>query len=380
MSFCRCFLALVCLVCVGCGERPQTGEGDTGGVTVAEAMGGDAGGFARVTEPRPFVFPLDHGPHPDYKTEWWYLTGNVQSETGRRFGYQLTIFRIGLIPPGSAVPRSSRWAAHEIYMGHFAITDVQAGTFTARERLARAALGLAGARAQPLMVWVENWQLAGAGELFPLRISAQDGENALDLILDTRKPVVLQGDKGFSAKSATPGNASYYYSYTRLATEGSLRVAGEHYTVRGQSWMDREWSTSALEQNQAGWDWFSLQLDDDTELMYYRLRRKQGGLDPASAGAWIDHDGNTVHLGPNEVHAEVVRHWRSVLTQVRYPIEWRLSVPAQGLELAIEPLVDNQELRLTVRYWEGAVRVSGSRNGRTVSGYGYLELAGYSDE
>lgn len=353
---------------------------DDGAVSVAEAMGGDSGGFSRVMAPRSFVFPRDHGPHPDYKTEWWYLTGNLQGETGRHFGYQLTIFRIGLVPPQSVEPRASHWAASEIYMGHFAITDVQANAFTAGERLARSALELAGARAQPLSVWVENWRLDGEGEIFPLRIQAHARDHAIDLILASRKPMVLQGDQGFSAKSATPGNASYYYSYTRLATEGTVRVAGEDYAVRGESWMDREWSTSALEEKQAGWDWFSLQLDDGTELMYYRLRLKQGGIDSASAGVWVDHEGNVARLGADDVQATPVREWRSAATQVRYPIAWRLNVPSQALQLAVEPLVDHQELRLTVRYWEGAVRVSGTRRGRPVSGYGYLELAGYTHE
>lgn len=380
MPFRHWLLCLLGALCAGCQDRPQTGTMDDGAVSVAEAMGGDSGGFSRVMAPRSFVFPRDHGPHPDYKTEWWYLTGNLQGETGRHFGYQLTIFRIGLVPPQSVEPRASHWAASEIYMGHFAITDVQANAFTAGERLARSALELAGARAQPLSVWVENWRLDGEGEIFPLRIQAHARDHAIDLILASRKPMVLQGDQGFSAKSATPGNASYYYSYTRLATEGTVRVAGEDYAVRGESWMDREWSTSALEEKQAGWDWFSLQLDDGTELMYYRLRLKQGGIDSASAGVWVDHEGNVARLGADDVQATPVREWRSAATQVRYPIAWRLNVPSQALQLAVEPLVDHQELRLTVRYWEGAVRVSGTRRGRPVSGYGYLELAGYTHE
>lgn len=340
-------------------------------------MGGDAAGFAQAMAARPFVFPDDHGPHPDYKTEWWYITGNLQGAQGRRFGYQLTIFRVGLVPPASAPTRESQWAASEIYMGHFALSDVEAQTFTARERLARGALGLAGAQARPFNVWVEGWQLSASEQLFPLRVRAQDEAIAIDLTLEASKPMVLQGEQGFSAKSATPGNASYYYSYTRLATRGMLRVNGEEHGVSGESWMDREWSTSALEARQAGWDWFSLQLDDGTELMYYQLRLKDGGIDPASAGVWIDGAGGTQRLTAPDVSATVTRRWRSDVSTVRYPVAWRLVVPSRELDLEVEPLLDNQELRLTVRYWEGAVRVTGTRAGRPIAGHGYLELAGY---
>lgn len=368
-----------CLAYAACDRLPSQSAPRASEVNVAKALGGDSLGFAQVTGPRPFDFPRDHGPHPDYKTEWWYFTGNVQTEAGQRFGYQFTIFRIGLVPPGSVAPRASRWAADEIYMGHFAVTDVGKKSFIAGERLARAALDLAGARAHPLTVWVENWRVQSVNDLFPLHISAEYKDVAIDLTLDSRKPVVLQGEQGYSAKSSTPGNASHYYSYTRLATAGTLRVGGVSYAVRGESWMDREWSTSALENNQEGWDWFSLQLDDGTELMYYRLRFKDGGVDPASAGTWIDAQGNSERLTAADVHATAVRHWRSPATHTRYPIAWKLSVPSHALELAVEPLIDDQELRLTVRYWEGAVRVVGRRSGRSLSGYGYLELAGYAD-
>lgn len=379
MLACRWLLVFSCLAAVGCELRPPETITAPAPIAVSEAMGGDAAGFARVTAPRPFVFPRDHGPHPEYKTEWWYFTGNLRNDAGRRFGYQLTIFRIGLVPPGVIAQRASHWATGEIYMGHFAITDVKAKSFRAGERLARSALGLAGAQVQPVAVWIENWRVTGEDDLFPLRISAQDGDSAIDFTLETRKPVVLQGDRGMSVKSATPGNASHYYSYTRLTTQGTLRIDGESHRVEGESWMDREWSTSALEQNQAGWDWFSLQLDDGTELMYYRLRLKDGRIDPVSAGVWIDAAGTPVRLDASAVHASIVREWRSAETQVVYPVAWRLEVPSQALTLAIEPLLDNQELRLTVRYWEGAIRVTGTRQGRALSGYGYLELAGYGN-
>lgn len=380
MPFACWLICVFAALCMGCQDRLQTAASDDGAVSVTDAMGGESSGFSQVMAPRPFEFPRDHGPHSDYKTEWWYLTGNLRSDTGRHFGYQLTIFRIGLVPPHAAGARTSNWAAREIYMGHFAITDVQGNSFSAGERLARSALGLAGARAQPLAVWVENWRLDGGGDIFPLHVRAQDADRAIDLTLVSRKPMVLQGDHGYSPKSATPGNASYYYSYTRLAAEGSVRVAGKNYSVRGASWMDREWSTSALEKHQAGWDWFSLQFDDGTELMYYRLRLKHGGIDSASAGVWVDRDGIATRLDADDVHAVPVREWHSTATHVRYPVSWRIDVPSQELALTVDPLLDHQELQLTVRYWEGAVRTAGTRRGRPVSGFGYLELAGYASE
>lgn len=373
-----CILLAACLTNPACDRHPSQYASERSEVNVAEALGGDTSGFTQVTGPRPFEFPADHGPHSDYKTEWWYFTGNLQTDVGRRFGYQFTLFRIGIVPPGVVAPRQSRWAAREIYMGHFAITDVGAKSFVAGERLARAAVDLAGATTPPLTVWVENWRLQSSGDPFPLHISAGHQGVAIDLTLASRKPLVLQGEQGYSPKSGTPGNASHYYSYTRLATAGTLRTGQEIHAVQGESWMDREWSTSALEKNQAGWDWFSLQFDDGTELMYYRLRLNDGEVDAASAGSWIDAQGNAERLYAADVTATAVRTWLSPATRTRYPVAWRLDVPSHALNLLVEPLVDDQELRLTVRYWEGAVRVSGQRGGRPLSGFGYLELAGYS--
>jgi predicted secreted hydrolase len=345
-------------------------------ISVRGVLAGDPGEFARASGPWAFQFPRDHGPHPEYRSEWWYFTGNLADPAGRRFGFQLTLFRFGLVarPP----ERASAWGASQVFMGHFALTDVGAGRFHAHERLARQALGLAGAQLAPLRVWVEDWAIeALPGEQgFRVR-AAQDGV-ALALELRPAKGVVLHGDAGLSQKSAEPGNASYYYSYTRLAAQGTVTLAdGVARAVQGLAWMDREWSTSALGPGQAGWDWFALQLDDGQDVMFYQLRRADGTPDPHSQGTLVAADGSARSLRVDEVHLEVLGTWASARDGARYPARWRLRVPGVDLALEVEPLLADQELALSVRYWEGAVRVRGTQRGRPLAGYGYVELTGY---
>ena len=327
-------------------------------------------GFARALAPREFKFPQDYGAHPDYATEWWYLTGNLQDASGRRFGYQFTLFRVGLRPGAAA--KDSAWRANQIYMGDLAITDIAAAKHYSAERFARAAAGLAGAKAAPFDVWLGPWSLRGGAQLFPLTVSAQNQDIAVSLQIQSGdKPMVLQGERGLSRKSATPGNASYYYSFTRLPTRGELRIGASVYTVQGDSWMDREWSSSALAKDQAGWDWFALQLDDGRDLMYYRLRDKLGGVDAFSRGTLVDKDGSVHTLLPDQVKLTPLRYWQSA-DGARYPVGWRLQVAEYGLDLEVQAAVDDQLMDHSVRYWEGAVEVSGSQRGR-----GYLELSGY---
>jgi predicted secreted hydrolase len=343
---------------------------------LAQVLGGeDSAGFARATRLREFRFPADHGPHPDYRSEWWYLTGNLADAAGRRFGYQWTLFRFALRP--RAPHRRSAWATRDIYLGHLAVTDVARGAFHAFERISRGALGLAGAQARPFRAWIDGWSLSAQQTpgVWQVQGTAAQGTR-LALRLKPVKPVVLQGDHGLSRKSATPGNASYYYSLPRLATSGTLTLDGVAYAVTGTSWLDREWSTSALEADQSGWDWFGLQLDDDTELMYYRLRRDGSGIDPYSSGVFVDPRGEAHALGPDDVGVEVRQTWQSP-HGARYPIRWHLSIPGMALEIDAAALVPDQELDLALRYWEGAVRLSGTRAGRPVGGYGYVELTGY---
>ncbi|MEN9935944.1 MAG: hypothetical protein RLZZ387_2523 [Chloroflexota bacterium] len=344
-------------------------------LTVAEAMAGSAdAGFARAVEPRPFVFPQDHGPHPEYAIEWWYYTGNLADAAGRRFGFQLTFFRFGLAP--EPPERESAWATSSVWMAHFALSDVSAGRFYAFERFSRGAAGLAGAEGEPFRVWLEDWSAEGLGpQGTPMRLRAAQGDVALDLTLEAGKPPVLQGDRGLSQKSAERGNASYYYSLTRMPATGTMRAGGAEHAVSGLAWMDREWSTSALGPDQVGWDWFALHLDDGRDLMFYQLRLRDGASDPYSKGVLVAADGTSRRLARDEVTLETTGEWTSPRTGGAYPAGWRLAVPAEGIDLTVTPLLADQELPVTVTYWEGTVRVAGS-----ATGYGYLEMTGYADE
>ena len=392
-------------------------------IPVARILGetGDDAGYARADKMREFVFPADHGAHPEFRNEWWYFTGNLRTAEGRRFGYQLTFFRFALSPqtteplveairgepvePRTAlmpervgVPHApfdrlrangsfdqsvnaqSVWRTNQLYLAHFALTDVEGKRFHAFERSSRAALGLSGAKTEPFAVWIDDWSARSERGAFAPRLRAAAEQVALDLQLIQGKPVVLQGDKGLSKKGQQAGNASYYYSLTRMPTTGTITVDGSVFKVEGTSWMDREWSTSALEPDQVGWDWFALQLDDGHELMFYRLRRRDGSVDPNSASVFVGPDGTTLPLGHNQLIIDTLTQWESSRSDVRYPAQWRLSVPTAGLNVEIEPLLEAQELDLSVRYWEGAVRVHGRRQGEPITGVGYVELVGYEKQ
>jgi predicted secreted hydrolase len=346
---------------------------------VQSVGGSGAEGFARVTAPRPFVFPQDHGPHMQYATEWWYYTGNLDTDDGRHFGFQLTFFRFGLTP--QAATRSSDWATTNIYMAHFALSDVAGQKFYAFERFSRGAAGLAGAEGQPFRVWLENWSAVGAGaQALPMRLQAAQDDIAIDLTLAGGKPVVLQGDQGLSQKSAAVGNASYYYSLTRMPTRGTIRIAAASYAVSGLSWMDREWSTSALGAELVGWDWFALQLSDNREVMFYRLRHADGSSDAFSSGTLIAADGSTSRIARDDIQIEPLGTWQSPGDGARYPAGWRLRIPAAALDLRLTPYLADQELPLTTIYWEGAVKLDGSAAGTPVRGNGYVELTGYAEQ
>ena len=347
-------------------------------VDVTDLLGSrPAPGFARAMAPRTFSFPADHGPHADFRSEWWYFTGNVAAANGRHFGFQLTFFRVALAP--DVAPRESAWATNQAWMAHFTLTDTEAGRFHVAERLARGALGLAGAEASPFRVWVGDWHAASRApvHLFPLRLGASDGEVTVEFQLSAMKPPVLQGQQGWDRKGPEPGNASYYYAHTRLAAEGHVRTRDAQFEVTGTAWMDREWSTSALGPDLAGWDWLSLQLSDGRDLMLYRLRRKDGSAGAFSKGALILPDGARIALSAREFTLVPRRWWTSPSTDVRYPVAWSIAIPSQGLSLDIAPRLDDQELDLSVRYWEGAVLARGRAGAEAITGQGYLELAGY---
>lgn len=365
--------------------------------SATELLGGEAQpGYLRALEPPQLVFPRDHGAHEGYRSEWWYVTGNLADARERRYGFQLTFFRVALAPPReqSASEHARATPAPAVWLAHFALTDAEGARFHAHERSSGETLGTAGARAPHAErgwgVWLEDWRLgARAADSAVLELAAREGGLALELELEPLRPVALHGEGGLSRKGAEPGNASIYYAQTRFAARGTLELAGETRSLSGEAWLDREWSTSALGAELAGWDWFALQLEGGGELMLYELRRADGTRDPYSRGAWMlpaepsvagahENAVTSRELGPDDYTIEVLSRWRSPRTAALYPSRWHVDVPSLGLELELRPLLADQELDLSVRYWEGAIeafeRASGARVGR-----GYAELTGYGD-
>lgn len=380
MTLGRATLLGMCVtLAAGCGDRAPS---PSARLSLLETLSGaDTAGYERALAPRDFVFPEDHGPHLGFRTEWWYVTGNLTSTAGRDFGFQLTIFRSAL---GSGAPVStSAWATNQAYMAHFTVTDVETGRFYAHERFARGAAGLAGASAEPLRIWLEDWTMEGIAPAgLPVRLRAAEDEVAIDLVLDAGKPAVAHGVAGLSQKGPEPGNASFYYSHTRMPAEGTLTIGDDTLDVHGLAWLDREWSTSALSEGQVGWDWLALQLDDGWDLMLYRLRRADGSADEWSAGTLVDHRGAASHLTWGaDVTVESTSTWTSPIDGAVYPGAWRVELPGRGWSLLVEPRIPNQELDLAFRYWEGAVGLRGvGEDGADVTGRGYVELTGYAGE
>lgn len=360
-----------------------TGEAGARRTSLADVLGAgvDARGFERAEGRRVFSFPADHGAHPGYRSEWWYFTGNLNTADGRHFGYQLTLFRFALVPPaGRDEAAGSALRPDALFMGHFAITDTAAGTFTSFERFGRGAGGLAGATeaaavGRRVTVFLDDWEAVWDEGRW--RIAAAAEGHRLELDLAAVKPVTLQGDAGLSQKSAEAGNASWYYSQTRLDTHGSLTTPDGEYAVSGTSWLDREWSTSALSREQIGWDWFAFQLSDGSDIMFYRLRTAGGGADAASSGRIIDPDGSSRPVELADVVLRPGRRFESTATGARYPVAWSFRIADTYTLLSVRPRVDAQEHTGAFRYYEGAVEVSGRHRGRPVTGVGYIELTGY---
>jgi predicted secreted hydrolase len=367
---------------------PVTPELSESSSRLSELLSGDgADGYSKAIKKRIFHFPEDHGPHPGFRNEWWYLTGNLDDERGQRFGFELTFFRFELTPgphPDSARSPGSRWRSHQVYIAHFAVTDEKNSQFHVAQRFSRGALGLAGAQTTPFKVWIENWSIGekqneGVATATPenWEITASDDNFSLHLNLLADKPPVLNGMDGLSQKSAAEGNASYYYSISRLRSEGTLRIAGETHRVSGMSWLDREWSSSTLAPDQQGWDWFALQLSDGSDLMFYNIRKNDGSQDEHSAGTWINKDGTSRHLNRDDLSIKVTGEWESPEGGT-YPSRWDIQLPEFDLEITVTPVIDQQELFTTVRYWEGAVDVTGRRKRQPIEGRGYVELTGYA--
>ena len=357
--------------------RPSEAVEVRASLSVSDALNMDNSGFESVTGPRRFAFPEDHGPHPEYALEWWYYTGNLQDAEGRRFGYELTFFRRGI---GSAeTSRTSEWAAEDIYFAHFAFTDVENDEFYAFERYSRDALGLAGAMRSPFRVWIEDWSAEGSVDgVVPTRLRAIEEGVGVSLALNSERDAILNGENGFARKGSGPGEASYYYSMTRLPTTGVVTLDGQAYSVSGLSWLDREWSSAQLSDDRVGWDWFALQLSDGRDIMYYQLRPRAGESTDFDLGTLVAADGSYSRLRAADVSIEVLDRWQSPLGGT-YPARWRIRIPEEGLDIEITPYVSDQELDTVVRYWEGAVGIKGESNGTRVEGSGYVELTGYAE-
>ena len=332
-----------------------------------------ASDFKLATPPYDFNFPRDHGSHPSYRTEWWYYTGHLRTDSGRRYGFELTFFRVGITPDPKA---ETNWDLGHLIPAHFAITDVEGKAFRYYEKMNRASPFMANAAEGRLDVFNEGWR-ATTNPDGSWRLIAREGSDAIDLTLCTRKEPAIHGENGVSTKAPEKGYASHYYSMTRMEVTGTVNGA----RCKGQAWMDHEFGSSALRENQQGWDWFSIQLDNDTELMLYIIRRTDGTPDVTSAGSLITSDGRVIHIRREQMRIVPQRRWKSKQSGATYPLGWRIELPQFRVALTLRPLLDAQELvtggSTGVTYWEGAVDVSGSFGGVPVRGDGYVEMTGY---
>ena len=330
-----------------------------------------------------YTFPRDHGSHDNFLTEWWYFTGHVFTTDGRRYGYELTFFRRA-IDDERAWTNQSRWAIRQLYFAHFALTDEESGQFRYAEKISRAGLGKAGADTGALHTWIDRWSVkAATADHRQLQLNAATSEFSIHLVVEALKSPVIHGVQGISQKGPGPGNASHYYSLTRLRTKGTLWVKGEPMEVSGTSWMDHEFGSAELSEDLVGWDWFSIQLESGHEIMAYWLRHEDGTFSSASSGTLVHPDGRSDHLTRDDLKLDILNHWKSEESGARYPSRWILSIPSQELQLTITPRMANQELRTTkstqITYWEGAVDASGTFCKKTMAGMGYVELTGYAE-
>lgn len=363
----------------GCEAAGPAPASPVGGLRAALGIDEAGPSFSQADRVVDFAFPRDHGAHPAFRSEWWYLTSVLETPGGRRFGVQFTLFRQALRPATGADPAANGWRTGQAYLGHFAVSDVAARRHWHAERLARGHPALAGVRAAPFVAGIDGWRLASAGSGFwPLRLDARSAASAhapafaAELTLTATRPVVRQGDRGLSRKG--PGSASYYYSVPRIEAAGTVTVADARHRVAGDAWLDREWTSGALERQHAGWDWFALHLRDGRDLMVCQLRRHDGKRSGYDFGALTAADGKTRALGPTDFALEVRRRWRG------WPVAWRLTLHGAATdggaeELAIGAAFPDQAMELSVLYWEGVVDATDAQ-GKTV-GSGYMELTGY---
>jgi predicted secreted hydrolase len=324
-----------------------------------------------------YEFPRDHFNHPEFQTEWWYYTGNLKSAEGHWFGFELTFFRQAVSRDPA---KAGAWEVQDLYLAHLALSDLDDGKFYRTERTNRSGPGIAAVSESLGRIWNGNWQIQWHGS--DQELNAIDQRFQLHLMLYQEKTPVIHGEKGVSQKAEGPGRASHYISLTRLATSGLVNLGNKKFEVNGASWMDHEFFTYQLDSNQTGWDWLSLQLDDHTEVMLFRIRRKDGSIDPNSAGTYIDSGGKTTHLRSSDFKLEPVgEKWTSPATGAVYPIRWRIAIPKLGIDLEVKTRLESQELtgktEFVPNYWEGAIVLSGTRNATVLRGVGYLEMTGY---
>ena len=336
--------------------------------------------WRQAVGPWKWVFPRDHGSHPEFRTEWWYFTGNLNDPSGKRFGYQLTFFRQGIVL--KAKDPNNPWSIRDLFPGHFTLTDVSANQFWYAERLSRKGPEIAGAAEDKMDVWLLNWVATMKNNT--IRIGARHQAMEVSLELRPRKPLVFHGQNGLSKKGPREGQASYYFSYTDLSTQGFIKTPNSPSGTRvtGTSWFDHEFGSNQLASNQVGWDWFSLHLSNGQDLMIYFLRRSDGSVEPTSSGTLVSSEGRATHLKLSDINVEVLDHWKSLRSGGKYPSRWRIRVPSVGIDLLVTPLVAAQELvtegSTGVVYWEGAVEGNGKSAGKEVTCKGYIEMTGYA--
>ena len=347
---------------------------------VVTGWGAQQEGWRQAVGPWKWAFPRDHGSHPEFRTEWWYFTGNLLGTTGERFGYQLTFFRQGVAQ--KAGDPANPWSIRDVYLAHFTLTDVSRNKFWYAERLSRKGPGLADASEQGMDVRLLNWSAKMQGNVISLSARHQGMELALRLT--ARKPIVFHGDKGLSQKGPAEGQASYYFSYTDLDVRGHIKTpaSDKAFDVQGTSWFDHEFGSNQLASNQVGWDWFSLHLSDGHDLMIYFMRRTDGSVEPTSSGILVTPTGTARYLSLSDINVEVLDRWKSPKSGGEYPARWRIKVRPENIELVVSPLVAAQELvtegSTRITYWEGAVYGAGRAAGREVTCEGYVEMTGYA--
>jgi predicted secreted hydrolase len=347
------------LVMLGSGRKPSLAQGFAG-------LGSDVAGFAPVVAGVPLSFPADHGPHPDFRIEWWYLTANLIDDAGTAHGVQWTLFRQAMAPG----PQQEGWANRQIWMGHAAVT--RADTHRASETFARGGIGQAGVGSKPFRAWIDSWEMRGLDAMSektisPLELAASGADFSYALHLEAGRPLVLQGDAGYSRKSQR-GQASYYYSQPYFNAAGIITIDDKPVQVSGQAWMDREWSSQPLASDQTGWDWFSLHLASGEKLMLFRLRQTDG--QHYYSGNWIGLDGQSAQIAAADI--EMTPTTTTTIEGRKMPTAWRISVPARGLKIESTALNARSWMETSFPYWEGPISFAGSHRG-----VGYLEMTGY---